>query len=253
MSWADLITEARKGRGPLRHAKGLRKRLLGVRLPMFRPFWGLVYATLEMRRHFFPILLKILYREPLMRYRCAHVGKRLLMEGSIPLIFGNGHIEIGDDVHLGGRNTWIVGFRVAPNARLQIGDRVAVGYQNVLSCAKNITIGDDTLLASNVQIYDNPSHPLEPGPRQRRESFTIDDVAPVVIGRNAWLGTGCIILPGVTIGDGAVVGAGSVVTRDVPPATLAAGNPARVIRALEPDEDRSEAAGGEALVPQVST
>ncbi len=236
MIWSRIVMAAVQGRGPLRHARAVRRRLLGLRLPVFRPFWSLVYTERELRRIWMPILLKILYREPIMRYRCARVGKRLNMYGAVPLIFGTGRIEIGDDVHLDGRNTWVVGSRASMDARLIIGDRVVIGYQNYFSVAKQIVIGDDTLLASNVQIYDNINHPIEPDRRLHKESITLDEAAPVTIGRNVWLATGCIIMKGVTIGDGSVVGAGSVVTRDVPPNALAAGNPARVVRTLEPSQ-----------------
>lgn len=240
MSWLEIVAQARRGAGPLRHARALKRWLLSVRIPVFRPFWAILYAERDLRRELLPILLKVLYREPILRYRCAHVGKRLSLWGSVPLIYGDGEIRVGDDAQIGGRNTWAVGYKVSTDARLTIGNRTVVGYQNFLSVAKSVIIGDDTMLASNVQIYDNPNHPLEPDRRLRKESFRLDETAPVVIGRNVWLATGCIVLPGVTIGDGSVVGAGSVVTRDIPPYTLAAGNPARVIRSLDPAESREE-------------
>jgi acetyltransferase-like isoleucine patch superfamily enzyme len=136
-------------------------------------------------------------------------------------------------VRIGARNTWTVGFKNSVDARLVIGDRVNVGYHNTISVAKSVRIGDDTLLAPDVQIYDNPTHPLSPAARLRKEPASLDDASPVVIGRNVWIGTGAIILRGVTIGDGSVIGAMSLVTNDVPPASLAAGNPARIIRTLE--------------------
>jgi acetyltransferase-like isoleucine patch superfamily enzyme len=202
------------------------------RLPVFRPLAAVLYAERELRAQWWPMLLQIFYREPLFRYRCRSVGRSLQLEGAIPLIYGEGTIDIGDDVRIGGRNTWTVGYKVSTGARLVIGNRVNIGYQNVLAAALSLEIGDGTLLAPNVQIYDNPSHPLSPAARLRNQSFAIEEARPVRIGKNVWIGTGAIVLRGVTIGDGSVVAAAAVVTRDVPPDTLVAGNPATVIRSI---------------------
>ena len=75
-----------------------------------------------------------------------------------------------------------------------------------------------------------PWHPVAAGPR--RDKW--EAASPITIGHNVWLGGGVIVLPGVTIGDNTVVGAGSVVTRDLPPDVVAVGNPARVVRTVEP-------------------
>jgi acetyltransferase-like isoleucine patch superfamily enzyme len=88
-------------------------------------------------------------------------------------------------------------------------------------------------MAPDVQIFDNPTHPTSPKARLRNDAFDMDEARPVVIGSNVWLGSGAMIMRGVTIGDGAIVAASSIVTRSVPAATLVAGTPARVIRSLE--------------------
>ncbi len=91
-----------------------------------------------------------------------------------------------------------------------------------------ITIGDHTLIGPAVQIY-TPHHPLD----YRERSTGREYARPVTIGTDCWIGGGAIICPGVTIGDRTVIGAGSVVTRDIPSDRLAVGNPCRVIRRLE--------------------
>jgi maltose O-acetyltransferase len=90
-----------------------------------------------------------------------------------------------------------------------------------------VTIGDDVQIGPNVQLL-TATHPLEPGPRKDKW----EAAEPIVIGDNVWLGGGVIVCPGVTIGADTVVGAGSVVTRDLPSGVIAVGSPARVIREL---------------------
>ena len=119
-------------------------------------------------------------------------------------------------------------FRCAYGVNLHIGDGV---YMNtgcvILDCAK-VEIGARTLLGPAVQIY-TAIHPLDPA---ERAAF-IETAKPVIIGSNVWIGGAAVILPGVTIGDNAVVGAGAVVTKDVAANTVVAGNPAKVIRELD--------------------
>jgi len=232
MTWDSLMDAARRGTGPLRHARRLWRGLLGIRMPVIRPLAALLYAERGLRLTLWPVFLKIVYREPLLRYRCAQVGRRLKLEGALPEIIGDGRIVIGDDVTIGSHQTWIVGFKVSEGAELVIGDGTSVNFQCTISVAKSVRIGAHTMIAGGVQIFDNISHPLSPARRLRRDSFTLDESSPVVIGTNCWIGYGAIILKGVTIGDGSVVGAASVVTKSVPPNTLVAGNPAAPIKQL---------------------
>jgi len=90
-----------------------------------------------------------------------------------------------------------------------------------------IRIGEDVLMASNVQLL-TATHPLEPVARRAKW----ESAKPTAIGDNAWPGGGAIVLPGVSIGQDTVVGAGAVVVRDLPAGVLAVGNPARVVRSL---------------------
>ncbi|MEP4260738.1 MAG: DapH/DapD/GlmU-related protein, partial [Rhizobiaceae bacterium] len=87
-----------------------------------------------------------------------------------------------------------------------------------------------TLFGPSVQIY-TATHPINAAERRK----WLESAKPIMIGSDVWVGGGAIICPGVAIGDRSVIAAGSVVTRDVPPDTVVAGNPARVIRALPPE------------------
>lgn len=112
---------------------------------------------------------------------------------------------------------------------LHIGARSFINFNLVALDVVAITIGEDCMIGPNVQLL-TPTHPLDPQPRRDK----IEAAEPITIGDNVWLGGGVIVCPGVAIGDNSVIGAGSVVTRDIPANVLAVGNPARVIRAIEP-------------------
>lgn len=230
MSWNALVDAARDGRGVLRFVRPARRALLNVRLPVVRPLVGAMFTTVEATRLIWNYLAKLLYREPVLRYHCARVGRGLRLEGPIPEIFGNGRIEIGDDVTLGSPATWDLAYDLGVQPEIVIGNRVSLNYRNFISAAKSVRIGDDTMVAGEVLIFDNISHPVSPRRRLAHESLRADEAAPVVIGRNVWIGVGAMILRGVTIGDNSVVAARSVVTKSVPPNTLVAGNPAVVIK-----------------------
>lgn len=112
-----------------------------------------------------------------------------------------------------------------------VGARTFANFGLMVLDVATVTIGDDVQIGPNVQLL-TPTHPVEPGPR--RDKW--EAAKPIVIGDNVWLGGGVIVCPGVTIGANTVVGAGAVVTRDLPANVVAVGNPARVIRQLDPDD-----------------
>jgi maltose O-acetyltransferase len=109
---------------------------------------------------------------------------------------------------------------------IELGERVFFNFNCIVLDVCPVRIGSFTLFGPSVQIL-TPMHPMNAAQR-RREEFG----KPVTIGEDVWVGGGAIILPGVTIGSRSVIGAGSIVTRDVPDDVFAAGNPCRVIRAI---------------------
>jgi maltose O-acetyltransferase len=114
-------------------------------------------------------------------------------------------------------------------SHIAIGARVFVNFGLVALDVARITLGDDVQIGPNVQLL-TAMHPVDADLRRAKW----ESGAPITIGANVWLGGGAIVLPGVTIGANSVVGAGAVVTRDVPPDVVVVGNPARVVRAVEP-------------------
>jgi len=130
-----------------------------------------------------------------------------------------------------------------PGGTLAVGDRTFVG-SSLIVIASRVAIGDDVLIAWGCTIVDHDSHSLRFSDRKDdaadwfrgKKDWSHVAIGPVTIEDRVWIGCNVVVLKGVTIGRGAVVGAGSVVTRDVPPHVLVAGNPARVVRELAADE-----------------
>lgn len=110
---------------------------------------------------------------------------------------------------------------------VRLGNYVYANFNLTLVDDGNIDIGDNVMFAPNVTVI-TATHPVLPALREKGLQFNVD----VKICPNVWIGAGAIIMPGITVGENSVVGAGSVVTKDVPPNTVVVGNPARVLREI---------------------
>lgn len=140
-------------------------------------------------------------REQMLKEMFAEIGEDCYIEPPLRCNFGGKHVHFGNHV-----------------------------YANFnLTCVDDthIYVGDHTMLGPNV-ILATAGHPILPELREKEYQFNI----PVRIGKNCWLGAGVIVMPGVTIGDNSVIGAGSVVTKDIPSNVVAVGNPCRVLREI---------------------
>ncbi len=131
----------------------------------------------------------------------------------------------------GGDSAWIQPpFFCDYGSNIHLGNKVYFNFNCVVLDVCEVQIGDFTLFGPAVQIY-TATHPLNAAERRRAEY-----AKPIEIGSDCWIGGGAIILPGVKIGSKSVIGAGSVVTRDVPSGVVAAGNPCRVLREITDDD-----------------
>ncbi len=115
---------------------------------------------------------------------------------------------------------------------IEIGENFYSNYNLVILDVAKVTIGENVMLAPNVAIY-TAGHPVHYEARNTGYEYGL----PINIGNNVWVGGNSVILPGVSIGDNSVIGAGSVVTKDVPPNVVAAGNPCKVLREIT-EEDK---------------
>ncbi|KAI9148361.1 putative acetyltransferase C18B11.09c [Paramyrothecium foliicola] len=128
-----------------------------------------------------------------------------------------------------------IGFDYGTNVK--VGSNVFINHGCVMIDTSPISIGSRTLFGPSVHIYSG-GHPVDP--ELRNGTFGPEFGKPVSIGEDCWIGGNVTILPGVTIGNGCTVGAGSVVTKDVPPYHVVAGNPAKILRKLEPKVKQDE-------------
>ena len=132
-----------------------------------------------------------------------------------------------------GKDAWInAPFHCDYGYNIEVGDNFFANYNLTILDVAKVVIGNNVQIAPNVSIY-TAGHPIHPDSRNSGYEYGI----PVAIGDNVWIGGDVVILPGVTIGSNSVIGAGSVVSKDVPEWVAAAGNPCRVIRAVT-EEDR---------------
>lgn len=178
-------------------------------------------------------------------------NKSIILKGKLkikgtPMIYtaNGGSIEIGNNVTLNSSN---YGYHInmhspvklyadRKNAKISIGDNTRI-HGTCIHAYQEITIGKNCLIAANCNIIDGNGHDLSFNNPSNRIN-TLGDSKTVVIKDNVWIGANSLILPGVTIGEGSVIAAGSVVTKDIPPLVIAGGNPAKVIKQGTVDEIR---------------
>ena len=190
--------------------------------PLFRFLFEMHYQLIGLGR----FLVTVLYRGPLFSARCARVGKNFSIDG-LPFVTGHVRIEIGDNAWFGGRVSIMSG-RMLDEPRLVIGDGAEVGWNVSIVVNREVIIEDHARVAWDCRISDSDAHPKQADLRAANQPPPVDEIRPVRICRHAWIGNGTHILKGVTIGEGAIIGANSVVVSNVPPFALAVGNPARV-------------------------
>lgn len=172
------------------------------------------------------------------------VLKKALFEGKAQILHG-AHINlmvdsIPSDIVIGDNFRFFGGYIISQShGKIHIGKNVKLGFGIKIGALKSITIEDGTSIADSVTIMDNNNHSVNPLDRalmyqtdwnSEYRRWKYSDSSPIVIGKNVWIGSNVRICKGVTIGDGAVIAACSVVTKNVPSNSVAAGNPAKIVK-----------------------
>lgn len=158
--------------------------------------------------------------------RRVAVGPLPVCRGRLPIV--RGRVRIGRGFRTRSAQARIE-FGAGPGGLLEIGDNVFFNQGVNVFAASSVRIGSRVRLADHATVYDTDFHPVRPDAPTR--------VAPVVIEDNVWIGRAAIVLPGVTVGRHSVVAAGAVVVDDVPPRSVVAGNPARVVSTFDCPDD----------------
>lgn len=159
--------------------------------------------------------------------KIKHLGRKVFIGNGLQVTSGKG-ISIGNDVRIG-RFCRLSCYPVKDRlGRLQIKDRCYIGNNFSVLTGADVTINEDTLIASNVTIIAE-NHGMNPECGQKYGLQPLNG-ASIEIGRNCWIGENVTILPGVSVGDWAILGTSSVVTKDVPPYSIVVGNPAKVLK-----------------------
>jgi len=206
------------------------------RLPGFLS--KMMYRERMFRKHAWSYMKSKIYYENMFRWRCSSIGKNLALYGEIPWITGTGNIYIGDDVEIMDRVTLFTGGHVYEEPEIRIGDGCSVGFMVQIRAAQKVEIGKNCMIAGYTIISDNNGHPIDLDRRKRKEKVTPEEIAPVIIEDDVWIGEHALIMKGVTIGRGSVISAGSVVLKSVPPMKIVMGNPARVVMWVPGGEDK---------------
>lgn len=222
-------------------------RIRHVKSPVIAPFHRFFYYERKSRKAFGHYLKRILYNEPLFKSICREVGDRFCLVNGIPWIEGHLDIYIGEKVTLNGITT-LSGATVWEKPSLYIGDGSYIGYQVTITVGPMIKIGRNVLVADRVSLIGYDGHPLDPIERMKHQPAPKEEGKPIIIEDNVWICSNATVLKGVTVGEGAVVATHAVVTADVPPYTVVAGNPARVVKTLaRSSSDEKEGAGALAV------
>jgi acetyltransferase-like isoleucine patch superfamily enzyme len=237
---APLSVRLRRGQGPIfGPLKSLLQKAMRAEFPVPAAILGPVHAGYQAHRQLRAHLSRAFFFQPLFRSRADSVGEDFYLYGGFPVIEGNLRIAVGDGCKISAQTTLAAG-HVNAAPELVLGDHTNIGPGVVISVGKKVTLGSNVRIGSGVFICDNPGHPLD---AKKRRTSAVDPVQikPVRIDDDVWVGTSAIVLPGVHIGARSIIGAGSVVTRDVPPDCVAAGNPARITRRMNPQLKKTEA------------
>jgi acetyltransferase-like isoleucine patch superfamily enzyme len=206
----------------------LRKLSLPAPRPLIKPLLWVFLAARNVCYSF----LRIFICEPLFKAYCTRYGSDLHTGVYIHWVMGKGDIILGDHVTVDGKCDFIFTSRYTERPTIEIGDHTQINHRCSFLVSKRISIGCRCMVAAETAMLDSSGHPSDPAARLAYLPAKPEDVRPINIEDNVWIGMRCIILPGVKIGEGSIVAAGSLVRSDVPAYAIVAGNPAKKVADL---------------------
>lgn len=213
------------------------KNILRAELPAPRFIFSVLYSSYCLIRTFIATVMRVVCWTPLFKGRLDKVGKYLYLYGGLPFISGPIKIQLGDDCRISGQTSFSGRTCAQSTPLLLVGNNVDISWMSTIAVGSRVEIQDNVRIAGRAFLAGYPGHPLDPKLRAEGLPETDDQVGDIIIEKDVWLATNVSVMAGVRIGHGAIVAAGSVVTKDIPPMVLAAGVPAKVIRSLEPTDD----------------
>lgn len=218
------------------------KKVRSIDVPYVRGWHDFLRHEQSLRHNAWRSFWRVSYHQPIFRSRCQSCGKRLHIfnsgQGS-PFVQGDLKIIVGDDVKIYDQIT-LAGLTVAEKPTLVIGDNTEISHPISIFVGNRVEIGSNCIIGSRL-IADNPGHNLDY--RNRLGKLSKDQIGRVKIGDYAFAGMQSLIIGNVTVGFGSVIGACAVVTRDVPPFCVVAGNPGRIVKKLDFPKDLIEKLG----------
>ncbi len=209
-----------------------RQWVLNFGIPAPRALTGPILAMFLVIRSIYYFLIRVFLCEPFFKAYCTKCGRGVRTGVFFHWVQGRGELIVGDNVRIDGKCSFSFASRFSSKPTLIIGDNTGIGHACSFTIAKKIVVGRNCEIAAQVFIFDSPGHPADSVARMAGFPPAEDEVKPIIIEDNVWIGRRAIIMPGVTVGQGSIVATGAVVMMNVPPNTLVAGNPARQVRRL---------------------
>ncbi|MBL4822273.1 MAG: acyltransferase [Colwellia sp.] len=213
--------------------KALWFKLKRVEIPNIPFVFKLLYTFHIVLKQIISEVLRIFYYTPLFKSRLKNTPKQLYLYGGLPVVIGSLDITMGDSVRLAAMTT-ISGRAVGTNIpQLYIGNNVGIAWRTSISVGNKIIIGNNVRIAGDCYLAGYPGHPINAKLRAMGKPDDDSQIGTIVLEDDVWLATGVKVMPGVTIGHGTIVAAGSVVTKSLPDNVIAAGTPARIVKSIK--------------------
>lgn len=225
---------ARSAHPAARMLRSVRHRLLHFTLPaprlLIKPYLAIFLAL----RTVVYFIRRVFIAEPFLKAYCTRFGRGITTGIFVPWVHGRGELVIGNHVHISGKLNITFAARYVETPRLSFGDHCDIAHDASFVVGREIRLGSHVQVGRSVSFRDASGHHADPALRLAGAPPDPADVKPIIIHDNVWIGTQVMVMPGTEIGEGSIVSANSVVSGQVAPYTIVAGNPARRIGTLVP-------------------